>query len=140
VHYQSFKDGQHMANRYYRKSAVLHESLLTDPSLAEEENNLNSVKSIDGFDADLDSTDWANGPPSLTASMSASSCSCSSLLFSASVTGPEITVSMRRNADLFLRLETELKDFEGVDKWNLKNFAGGKVSSNEDMLKLGLKS
>jgi hypothetical protein len=37
VHYQSFKDGQHMANRYYRKSAVLHESLLTDPSLAESE-------------------------------------------------------------------------------------------------------
>lgn len=131
-----------MANRYYRKSAVLHESLLTDPSLAEEENDLNSGKSIDGFDADLDSTDRANGPPSLTASMSASSCSCScsSLLFSASVTGPEITVSMRRNADLFLRLETELKDFEGVDKWNLKNFGGGKVSSNEDMLKLGLKS
>ncbi|KAJ5254124.1 hypothetical protein N7524_011304 [Penicillium chrysogenum] len=105
-----------MANRYYRKSAVLHESLLTDPSLAEEENNLNSGKSIDGFDADLDSTDRANGPLSLTL-----------LLL--------LKLALQRLGDW-------LKDynFEGVDKWNLKNFAGGKVSSNEDMLKLGLKS
>lgn len=62
VHYQSFKDGQLMANRYYRKSAALHESLLTDPSLAEEENDLNSGKSIDDFEVDLDLTDTANGP------------------------------------------------------------------------------
>lgn len=61
AHYQSFKDGQLMANRYYRKSAALHESLLTDPSLAEE-NDLNSGKSIDDFEVDLDLTDTANGP------------------------------------------------------------------------------
>lgn len=37
-------------NRYYRKGAALHESLLTDPFLAEEENDLNSGKSIHDFD------------------------------------------------------------------------------------------
>jgi hypothetical protein len=136
--YQSDKNGYHMANKYYRKSAGLHKRVLhdfVDPYRAETESTVESNISTDAFDVDLDVTDTTNG-----ASVSDGEHVRQHLLLlklALQRLGDwlgDYSEYERLNADLFLQFGNELKDFEGVEKWNLKDFGGGKASSNEDML------
>ncbi|KAJ6178050.1 C2H2 type zinc finger domain protein [Penicillium mononematosum] len=144
THYQSAKNGQPLASRYYKKSAALHERLLflfANPSWAEEENDFNSGKSTDDLDIDLDLTDTTNGASVSDGEHVRQHLFLLKLALQRLGDWPkDYSEYERLNADLFLRFGNELKDFEGVDKWNLKEFGGGKASSNEDMLELGFKS
>jgi hypothetical protein len=140
--YQSDKNGQHMANKYYKKSAGVHESLLrvfVDPSLAEFEGALDGTFSMDGSAYDINMQEQAsdNGS-SLT---TAEHVRAHFQLFKLSVQRlgdwpKDFSEYESLNAALFAEFKDELKGVEGVEKWNLKNFGAGKASGSEDTLDL----
>ncbi|RAH77834.1 NACHT domain protein [Aspergillus japonicus CBS 114.51] len=141
--YQAEKNGQEIANRFYKKSAAVHENILrvfSDPDYAELEG-IDSNGSFDGSAyGEVDGIGEHNG----------------------TVGGGEhvrqhlhlLKLSVERlgdwpkdyaeyeklNADVFREYEEYLTGVEGVEKWNLKNFGGGKAESNEDVLDLKFKS
>ncbi|KAJ5666870.1 hypothetical protein N7462_011279 [Penicillium macrosclerotiorum] len=141
--YQSEKGGQHMANKYYKKAASLHENLLrifVDPSLAEFEGGLENSMSIDGSTYDLDLADSAHGSIS-----DGEHVRQHLLLLKLAVQRlgdwpKDYSEYERLNADLFREFSDELKGVEGVEKWDLKKFGAGKAVSNDDTLNLEIKT
>ncbi|KAJ6094471.1 hypothetical protein N7467_001984 [Penicillium canescens] len=136
--YQGDKSGQHMANKYYKKSAVVHESLLrifVDPSLAEFEGSMDASFSMDGSAYDLNINDSTS---SLTDGEQVRQ-HLQLLKLSLQRLGDwpkDYSEYENLNASLYELFGPELKGFEGVEKWNLKNFGSGKAASNEDTLDL----
>lgn len=91
--------------------------------------------------ADLDLTDTANGPSVSDGENVRQHLLLLKLAFQHLGDWPkDYSEYEKLNADLFLRFGNELKGFEGVEKWDSKDFGRGKASSHEDMLELGFKS
>ncbi|KAJ5570216.1 uncharacterized protein N7459_009646 [Penicillium hispanicum] len=141
--YQAEKGGQHMANKYYKKSASVHENLLrifVDPSFAEFEGGLDSSLSMDGSAYDLDIGESANGGLS-DGEHVRQHLQLLKLAIQRLGDWPKDHSDYERlNADLFLEFGNELKGVDGVEKWNLKGFGSGKASSDEDTLDLNFSS
>jgi hypothetical protein len=140
--YQSEKNGQHMANKYYKKSAGVHESLLrvfVDPSLAEFEGALDSSFSMDGSAYNINMQEQASD--SASSLTTAENVRAHLQLFKLSVQRlgdwpKDYSEYENLNAALFTEFEEELKGVEGVEKWNLKNFGAGEAAGSEDTLDL----
>ncbi|CEJ60718.1 hypothetical protein PMG11_09281 [Penicillium brasilianum] len=142
--YQSEKGGQHMANKYYKKIASVHENLLrifVDPSLAEFEGGLDSSLSMDGSTYDLDLGDSTPNGSISDAEQVRQHLQLLKLAVQRLGDWPkDFSEYERLNADLFLEFGDELKGVEGVEKWDLKKFGSGKASGNEDQLSLEFKN
>ncbi|CAG8384408.1 unnamed protein product [Penicillium salamii] len=137
--YQAEKNGQHLANKYYKKSAGVHESLLrvfVDPSLGEFEGALDGSFSMDGSAYDINMQDQFSDAGSAMTGDHA----CTHLeLFKLSVQRlgdwpKDYDEYKSLNDDIFRLFGEELKGVEGVEKWNLKDFGAGKASSSKDTL------
>lgn len=144
--YQTEKGGQHMAQKYYKKSAGVHENLLrifVDPSFADFEGGLESSLSMDGSAYDLDLGDsTANGSASISDGEHVRQ-HLQLLKLAVQRLGDwpkDFSEYERLNADLFLEFGNDLKGVDGVEKWNLKSFGSGKAASNEDTLSLEFKT
>ncbi|RHZ49083.1 hypothetical protein CDV55_100440 [Aspergillus turcosus] len=139
--YQSHKNGQEMANRYYKKSAALHENLLrifSDPSFAELECGLDNSMSLDGSTYDLDLGEPVGHVPD------GERVRRHLYLLKLAVQRlgdwpKDYSEYERLNADLFREFVTDLKGVDGVEKWDLKAFGAGKAEGNEDMLETEFK-
>ncbi|CAG8900204.1 unnamed protein product [Penicillium egyptiacum] len=140
--YQSDKNGQHMANKYYKKSAGVHESLLrvlVDPSLAELEGALDGSFSVDGSAYDLNMHEHGSDSGYSLASGEHVRAHLNLLKLSVQRLGDwpkEYSEYQALSAGLFAEFGDELKGVDGVEKWNLKGFGSGKAASAEDTLDL----
>ncbi|KAJ5322016.1 uncharacterized protein N7506_011146 [Penicillium brevicompactum] len=139
--YQADKNGQHMANKYYKKSAGVHESLLrvfVDPSLAEFEGALDGSFSMDGSSYEINMHDQSSDAGSAFNTEHVRT-HLQLLKLSLQRLGDwpkEYAEYDSLNTSLFDIFSEELKGYEGVEKWNLKNFGAGKASGSEDTLDL----
>jgi hypothetical protein len=142
--YQEKKGGQHMANKYYKKSASVHENLLrilVDPSFAEFEGGLDGSLSIDGSAFELDISDSANGNALSEGEHARQHLQLLKLAVQRLGDWPKDYAEYERlNADLFLQFGEDLQSVGGVEKWDLKKFGNGKASSGEDTLDTEFKS
>ncbi|KAJ5941547.1 hypothetical protein N7516_001715 [Penicillium verrucosum] len=140
--YQSDKSGQHMANKYFKKSAAVHESLLrilVDPSLAEFEGNLDTNFSMDGSAYDLNIQEHGSDSGYLLSSGEHVRAHLNLLKLSVQRLGDwpkDYSEYQTLSAGLFAEFGDELKGVSGVEEWNLKNFGSGKAASAEDTLDL----
>ncbi|KAJ5280076.1 hypothetical protein N7478_005448 [Penicillium angulare] len=136
--YQSQKGGQHMANKYYKKSANLHENLLRifiDSEFAEFEGGLDQSFSMDGsaFDLNIEETPTGSGLSEADHVRQ----HLNLLKLSAQRLGdfPKDAAEYERlNKDIFDAFGDDIKGAEGIEKWNLKGFGSGKASGTEDTL------
>ncbi|EAW23842.1 NACHT domain protein [Aspergillus fischeri NRRL 181] len=141
LRYQSHKNGQEMANRYYKKSAALHENLLrifSDPSFAELECGLDNSMSLDGSTYDLDMGEPVGHVPD------GESVRRHLYLLKLAVQRlgdwpKDYSEYERLNADLFREFASDLKGVEGVEKWDLKAYGAGKAEGNADILETEFK-
>jgi hypothetical protein len=141
LRYQSHKNGQEMANRYYKKSAALHENLLrifSDPSFAELECGLDNSMSLDGSTYDLDMGEPVGHVPD------GESVRRHMYLLKLAVQRlgdwpKDYSEYERLNADLFREFASDLKGVEGVEKWDLKAYGAGKAEGNADVLETDFK-
>jgi hypothetical protein len=125
-----------MANRYYKKSAALHENLLrifSDPSFAKLECGLDNSMSLDGFTYDLDLGEPVGHVPDGE--------SVRQHLYLLKLAMERLgdwpkdySEYERLNADLFREFATDLEGVEGVEKWDPKAFGAGKAEGNADVL------
>lgn len=134
--YQARKDGQDMANRFYKKSAALNEVILrvfTDPTYAEMEGGLEASMSADGSAVDLD------------LSMSAQALTNGQYvrrhfhLFKLAVQRlgkwpKDYNEYVQLNKDVFGLYAEEMNGVDGIEKWNMKAFGAGKAEGSEDIL------
>lgn len=140
--YQSDKNGQHMANKYYKKSAAVHESLLrvlVDPSLAEFEGTLDASFSMDGSAYDLNIQEQGSDSGYSLASGEHIRAHLNLLKLSVQRLGDwpkDYSEYQALSAGLFAEFGDELKGVSGVEEWNPKNFGPGKAASAEDTLDL----
>lgn len=140
--YQSDKNGQHMANKYYKKSAAVHESLLrvfVDPSLAEFEGTLDASFSMDGSAYDLNIQEQGSDGGYSLASGEHVRAHLNLLKLSIQRLGDwpkDYSEYQTLSAGLFAEFGDELKGVSGVEEWNPKNFGSGKASSAEDTFDL----
>lgn len=140
--YQSLKDGQAMANRYYKKSAAMHESILrafSDPAYAEVEA-LDGSMSLDGSAYDLDMSEAANGALPEGEQVRNHLHLLKLSLERLGDWAKDYSEYERLNADVFREFPDEMKGIEGVEKWNLKNFGAGKAEAKDDLLDLEFKT
>ncbi|RJE20638.1 NACHT domain protein [Aspergillus sclerotialis] len=136
--YQAHKDGAEIAKRYYKKSAALHENILrafSDPTLVELETNLDASMSMDGtgsaFDFDVgEDTSSENAGAHVRQHLKLLKLAVERL----GDWPKDYSEYQRLNADVVQQFPTETKGVDGVDKWNLKSFGGGKAESNEDLV------
>jgi hypothetical protein len=139
--YQERKGGQHMAGKYYKKSASVHENLLRiliDPSFAEFESGLDG--SLDGSAYEWDISDSANGVSLSEGEHARQHMQLLKLAVQRLGDWPkDYSEYESLNADAFNVFKTELAGFEGVEKWDLKKFGGGKAASSEDTLETEIK-
>lgn len=134
---QKTNGGQHMAQRCLKKIAGIHENLLriiVEPSLADLEGGLDGDLIPDGSNFDLDLSDDAEIAEGEQARQHL-------LLLKLALQRlgewpKDYSEYKRLNDDLFRVFPTELQGVGDIDTWNLKDFGGGKASSNEDMLDL----
>ncbi|KAF4763603.1 hypothetical protein HAV15_000669 [Penicillium sp. str.  len=140
--YQSDKNGQHMANKYYKKSAAVHESLLrvlVDPSLAEFEGTLDASFSMDGSAYDLNIQEQGSDGGYSLASGEHVRAHLNLLKLSVQRLGDwpkDYSEYQTLSAGLFAEFGDELKGVSGVEEWNPKNYGSGKAASAEDILDL----
>ncbi|KAJ5048613.1 hypothetical protein NUH16_007118 [Penicillium rubens] len=138
--YQSEKNGQHMANKYYKKSAGVHESLLrvlVDPSLAEFEGALDGSFSMDGSTYDLNMHEQGSDSGYSLTSGEHVRAHLNLLKLSVQRLGDwpkEYSEYKALNDSLYAEFGDELNGFEGVEKWDLKAFGSGKAASSDDTL------
>ncbi|RHZ60786.1 NACHT domain protein [Aspergillus thermomutatus] len=140
--YQSHKNGQGMANRYYKKSATLHENLLrifSDPSFAEMECGLENSMSLDGSTYDLDLGEPVNGHVPDGEHVRRHLYLLKLAVERLGDWPKEYSEYERLNADLFREFASDLKGVEGVEKWDPKAFGAGKAEGNADMLETEFK-
>ncbi|KAJ5090199.1 hypothetical protein N7532_008883 [Penicillium argentinense] len=145
--YQAEKGGQHMANKYYKKSAGVHENLLRiliDPSFAEFEAGLDGSLSMDGSAYDLDISDSANGNTLPEGEHVRQHLNLLKLAVQRLGDWPKDYEEYKRlNDEVFLEFGADLlgvEGVEGVDKWDPKKFGGGKAQGSEDTLNTEIES
>ncbi|CAL5872401.1 uncharacterized protein PFLUO_LOCUS6665 [Penicillium psychrofluorescens] len=142
--YQSEKGGQHMASKYYKKSASVHENLLRifiDPSLGDVEGGLDSTMSTDGSFYELDLADSAVNGNFSDGEHVRRHLQLLKLAVQRLGDWPkDYSEYDRLNAELFFTFKKDLQGVEGVEQWKLKSFGSGKAASNEDTLNLEFKS
>ncbi|KAI9372368.1 hypothetical protein BJX61DRAFT_552942 [Aspergillus egyptiacus] len=134
--YQSQKDGHDLANRYYKRAAVLHENILramSDHTLADMDGSLDGGVSTDGSVSALSGDVGSELVPS------DEQVRLHFKLFKLAVQRlggwpKEYSEYEWLNGDLFREFPGALKGIEGVEKWNLKGFGAGKAESNEDLV------
>ncbi|KAF7589548.1 hypothetical protein BBP40_004171 [Aspergillus hancockii] len=138
--YQSRKGGQYMANRYYKKSAALHENILrvfSDPSFIDLEGSNKGGMSPDNSSYDLDLGDTATNGMVPDGMHVRQHLHLLRLALERLGDWPkEYDEYVRLNADVFREFPDELAGMEGVERWNLKAFGSGKAESDEDVLDL----
>ncbi|KAJ5660948.1 uncharacterized protein N7484_000320 [Penicillium longicatenatum] len=138
--YQTAKNGQSMANKYYKKAAAVHENLLRiyiDPALAEMEGGLDNSFSHDGSAYELNIEETASGSGLSEGEHVRQHLHLLKLAVQRLGDWPkEYAEYEALNAQLFAEFGSDLKGFEGVEKWNLKGFGSGKSSANDDVLNL----
>ncbi|CAI4213566.1 unnamed protein product [Parascedosporium putredinis] len=139
--YQSQKaGGQDMANRYYKKSAAVHENILrvfTDPSYAEMEAGLDgSISPDSGSNYGLDAvTDLPSQSNLSDGQYARQHLRLLKLAIERLGSWPkEYQEYERLNADIFREFPNELKGVEGVEKWNLSSYGHGKAEAGDDLL------
>ena len=137
--YQGQKSGgREIANRYYKKSAAVHENILrvfTDPSYAEMEAGLDGTMtdggSSSGFEA-MEDLEQATLPDGQYV--------CRHLHFLKLAlerlgSWPKDYAEYERlNADIFRKYADDLKGVDGVEKWNLSGYGSGKAEDKDDLL------
>ncbi|RAK80059.1 uncharacterized protein BO72DRAFT_424168 [Aspergillus fijiensis CBS 313.89] len=136
--YQSQKDRRELAYRYYKKAASLHENALRvfiDPSsvsATEMEDSMSSSESGSG----------ATSPGGIVEDEGKHVRQHLHLLkLAVERLGDwpkEYAEYERLNADLFRTFAKDLKDVEGVEKWNLKRFGSGRAEASDDLIATGI--
>lgn len=137
--YQAHKDGQDMANRYYKKSAAVHENIvrvLTDPTYAEFQGGLDASISMDGSTYDLGLDETVNGMAKDGEHVRQHMHLLKLAVQRIGDWPKNYGEYERLSSDVFREFGADLKGVEGVDKWNLKAFGSGKAQGNEDLLDL----
>ncbi|PWY75001.1 NACHT domain protein [Aspergillus heteromorphus CBS 117.55] len=132
-----------LANRYYKKSAAVHEGILRafcDPGYADFEGGLEASLSQDGSVYEVETRASANGGFS-----EGDQVRQHLQLFKLAVERlgewpGDYEDYNRLNASVFKEFPKSLEGVEGVEKWNLKAFGSGKAESNDDVLNLDLQS
>ncbi|KAL4864920.1 hypothetical protein BDV12DRAFT_200638 [Aspergillus spectabilis] len=141
--YQSHKDGQELANRYYKKSAALHENILralSDPAFADLDGSVDGGMNTDGYAFD---NDFANDFLSNNGSVD-DQVRYHFKLFKLAIQRlgswpKDYTEYERLNADIFREYPSAVKGVDGIEKWDLKGFGAGKAESNEDQVDVNFK-
>ncbi|PYH76863.1 NACHT domain protein [Aspergillus uvarum CBS 121591] len=136
--YQSQKDRRELAYRYYKKAASLHENALrvfidpTSVSATEMEDSISSSESGSG----------TTSPGGLVEDEGKHVRQHLHLLkLAVERLGDwpkEYAEYERLNADLFRTFAKDLKDVEGVEKWNLKRFGSGRAEASDDLIATGI--
>ncbi|KAJ5248908.1 hypothetical protein N7468_000359 [Penicillium chermesinum] len=138
--YQSEKGGQHMANKYYKKAATVHENILRafiDPVLADFEGGLDNSFSVDGSAYDFNMEEVTNGSSQIDGEHVRHHLQLLKLAVQRLGDWPkEYSEYERLYNDLREEFNADLEGVESVQKWNLKGFGAGKASSKEDSLNL----
>jgi hypothetical protein len=140
--YQAEKNGQHMARKYYKKSAGVHESLLrvfVDPSLAEFEGALDGSFSMDGsaYDINMQEQTSDNGSSITTGEHVRAHFHLFKLAVQRLGDWPkDYSEYDSLNTALYAEFKDELEGVEGVEKWDLKSFGAGKAAGSKDTLDL----
>ncbi|PYH95457.1 NACHT domain protein [Aspergillus ellipticus CBS 707.79] len=132
-----------LANRYYKKSAAVHEGILRafcDPGYADFEGGLEATLSVDGSVYEVETRASANGGLSEGEHVRQHL-----KLFKLAVERlgdwpGDYEDYNRLNAAVFKEFPKSLEGVEGVEKWNLKAFGSGKAESNDDVLNLDLQT
>ncbi|PWY65638.1 hypothetical protein BO94DRAFT_338846 [Aspergillus sclerotioniger CBS 115572] len=132
-----------LANRYYKKCAGVHEGILrafSDPYYADFEGGLEATLSMDGSAYEVDMRDTTDSTFSEGQHVKQHL-----HLFKLAVERlgdwpGDYSDYERMNADVFREFPEEMKGVEGVEKWNLKSFGGGKAESDDDVLNLDLQT
>ena len=142
--YQDAKGGQDMAGRYYQKAAGLHENVLrtlTDPTFAELEGSLDGSMSLDGSAYEANMGDSVQSSALSEGQYARQHLHLLKLAVQRLGDWPkDYSEYERLNAEVFREFSTDLKGVEGVEKWNLKGFGGGKAADNADVLNLDVKN
>ena len=141
---QAHKETQDLANRYYKRSAALHENILralSDPTFDDLDGSVdggsvngsvNGSMSPSGLDSDFvaDFTNGATIDDQVRQHYK---------LFKLAVQRfggwpKDYAEYERLNGDLRREYPSALKDVDGVDKWELKGYGSGKAESKEDLI------
>lgn len=141
--YQSHKSSQDLVNRYYQKSAALHENVLrmfSDPSFAELEGGLEGNMSLDGSAYELDLGDGGQVTISEGEHVRQHLHLLKLAVQRLGRWPKDYGEYKRLNDDVFREFATDLEGMTGVEKWDLQSFGAGKAESNEDLLTAEMKS
>ncbi|KAL3467675.1 hypothetical protein BJX64DRAFT_283144 [Aspergillus heterothallicus] len=136
--YKAHKDGQELANRYYKRSAAVHENILralSDPNFADLDGSLDSGFSTDGsaYEGDFNDSLSANGAP--VGDQIRQHFKLFKLAIQRLGGWPkDYSEYERLNADLFREYPTALEGVAGIEQWDLKSFGSGKAESNDDLV------
>ncbi|BCS19739.1 NACHT domain protein [Aspergillus puulaauensis] len=147
--YQAHKDAQELANRYYKRSAALHENVLralSDPTFDDLDGSVdggsvngsvNGSIAPSGLDSDFvaDFTNGATIDDQVRQHLK---------LFKLAIQRlggwpKDYAEYERLNGDLFREYPSALKGVDGIDKWELKGFGAGKAESKEDLIDANFK-
>ncbi|KAL2833125.1 hypothetical protein BJY01DRAFT_253617 [Aspergillus pseudoustus] len=142
--YKSHKDGQELANRYYKRSAAVHENILrslSDPNYADLDGSLDGGLSTDGSAYE---GDFTNDSLSANSAPIGDQVVQHFKLFKLAIQRlggwpKDYSEYERLNADLFREYPSALEAVEGIERWDLKSFGSGKAESNEDQVDTGFK-
>ncbi|KAL2808077.1 hypothetical protein BJX63DRAFT_52411 [Aspergillus granulosus] len=142
--YKSHKDGQELANRYYKRSAAVHENILralSDPTFADLDGSLDGGLSTDGSAYE---GDYSNDSLSANGAAIGDQVRQHFKLFKLAIQRlgswpKDYSEYERLNADLFREYPSALHGVEGIERWDLKSFGSGKAESNEDQVDTGFK-
>lgn len=147
----SSNGGQDVAARYYKKSAGVHENILrafSDPTFADMEGGLDGSMCLDdapsslhggGSSAGLDDGESMDGGGGalLQTDGDRVKMHLRHLKLAVQRLGAwpkDYKEYERLNADIFREFGDCLKGVEGVERWNLEGFGGGRAESSEDVL------
>ncbi|KAI6617114.1 hypothetical protein MCOR07_007258 [Pyricularia oryzae] len=147
----SSNGGQDVAARYYKKSAGVHENILrafSDPTFAEMEGGLDGSMCLDdapsslhggGSSAGLDDGESMDGSGGAQLQMDGDRVRMHLRHLKLAVQRlgawpKDYKEYERLNADIFREFGDCLKGVEGVERWNLEGFGGGRAESSEDVL------
>ncbi|KAL4953776.1 hypothetical protein BDW69DRAFT_150925 [Aspergillus filifer] len=131
--YQSNKEAQELANRYYKRAVALHENILralSDPTF----DDLDGSLSGDGSVLDLDESAEAFGNGNIDDQVRTHFKLFKLAIQRLGSWPKEYSEYERLNADLFREYPAALKGVEGTEKWDLKGFGSGKAESTEDLV------
>ncbi|KAF7713828.1 Uncharacterized protein PECH_000819 [Penicillium ucsense] len=141
--YQAEKGGQHMAHKYYKKIASVHETLLrtfVDPFHGDVEGGIDGNMSMDGSSYDIEIGDSQIQSSISDVEQVRQHMQLLKLAVQRLGDWPKDFAEYQRlNDDLVDEFGDELSGVERVEKWDVKKFGGGKASGDEDQLKVDAK-